>query len=95
MGHETPHWEGLGKIPPQGGPQADREEASEKKGRSMGLPLAEGRDGGGGIVGDRDLHLPPTEHSCTFYCNQAHYGPVSSGGAEAGVKGGQSVVGVG
>ena len=25
VGHDTAHWEDFGRIPPQGGPQADRE----------------------------------------------------------------------
>ena len=32
------------------------------------------------------------EHSRTVYCDQAHYGPVSGGGAEAEVKDVQTVV---
>ena len=36
--------------------------------------------------------LLPLEHSCTVHCNQAHYVPVSGGGADSGVKGGQAVV---
>ena len=59
----------------------------------MGLSPAGGRDGEGGIEGGGDLRLPSPEHSRTVYCDQAHYGPVSGGGAEAGAKGGQAVVG--
>ena len=61
----------------------------------MGVSLSRGCNGGGGITRSGDLRLPPTEHSCTVHCNQAHYGPVSCGRAEAGVKGGQVVVGAG
>ena len=61
----------------------------------MGLSPAGGRGGGGGTAGGGDLRLPPPEHSRTVYYDQAHYGPVSGGGAEAGVKGGQAVVGAG
>ena len=42
-----------------------------------------------GITGVGDLRLPPPEHSHT------HYGPVSSNGAEAGIKGGQELMGAG
>ena len=45
----------------------------------MGLSPAGGRDGWCRIVGGVYLRLPPPEHSCTVYCGQAHYGPVSSG----------------
>ena len=61
----------------------------------MGVSSSIGRDGGGGINGGWYLHLPPPEHSRTVYCDQAHYGPVSGVRAEAGVKGGQAVVGEG
>ena len=59
----------------------------------MGVSLYRGFVGGGGIKRGGDLRLPPTEHSCTVHCNQAHDGPVSGDRAEAGVKGGQVVVG--
>ena len=61
----------------------------------MGVSLSGGRGGRGGIIGGGDLRLPPTEHSCTVHYNQAHYVPVFGGSAEAGVKGGQVVVGAG
>ena len=61
----------------------------------MGVSLSFRCDDGGVITGGVDLHLPMTEHSCTVHCNQAYYGPVSCGRAEAGVKGGQVVVGAG
>ena len=35
--------------------------------------------------------LPP-EHSCTIYCYNARYEPVSGGSAEPGGKGGEAVV---
>ena len=95
VGHDTPHWEGLGRIPPQGGPQADGEETSERTGRSMGLPPAGGSDDRGGTTVGGDVRLLPLEHSHTVYCDQAHYGPVSVGGAGAGFKGDQVVVGGG
>ena len=49
-------------------------------------------DGGSEVAGGRYLRLPPPEHSCTVHCDQAHYGPVSSGGAETGATGLQEVV---
>ena len=36
---------------------------------------------------------PTARKSRTFYCKQAHYGPVFGGGAEDNVKRGQAVVG--
>ena len=67
MGDDTPHWEGLGRIPLKGGPQTDREETLARKGWRMGLPPSGGCDFGGGIAGGGDLHLPPPEHSHTVY----------------------------
>ena len=61
----------------------------------MGILLPGGRDGGGDTEGVGYLCIPPPEHSCTVYCDQSHYEPVYGGGSEAGVKGGQAVVGAG
>ena len=61
----------------------------------MGVSPSGGYDGGEGITGGGDLRLTPPEHSCTVYCDQDHYGPVSGGREEAGVKSGQLVVGSG
>ena len=84
------HWEGFGRIPPQGGPQADEESTLERTGRSKGLSHTVGRYGGGGIAGGGELRLPPPEHICTVYCDYDHYGTVSGGGAESGVMVGQA-----
>ena len=48
----------------------------------------EGCYGGGVIAEGGDLHILPPEQSRTVYYDQAHYGPVSGDGAEAGFKGG-------
>ena len=95
MGDDTPHWEGLGRILPQGGPQADGEATSEREVWCMGLPPSGGRDGGGGIVGGGYPCLPPSEKSCTIYYDQAYYGYVSSGKDKDIVKGDQEVAGAG
>ena len=58
----------------------------------MVLSPAGGSDSIGSIEGGEDLHFPPPEQSPTVYCNQTHCEPVSSGSAEAGVKGVQAVV---
>ena len=59
MGHDTPHWEDFGRIPPQGGPQADVETTPERMGQFMGLSLAGGCNGVGNITGSVDLLIPP------------------------------------
>ena len=95
VGYEPTHRESVGRIPPQGGPQDDRETTSEREEWNVNITPAGGRNGRGRDVGDGDLHLPPPEHSCTVYCDQAHYGPVSSGRADTGDMGLQRVVGSG
>ena len=95
VGRDLLHWGGVGRIPPQGGPQYNMEATLEREVRRMGIPPAGGRDGGGRTTGGGDLRLLPPEYSCTVYCKQAHYGPFSSGGAEYGDKGYQAVVGTG
>ena len=67
MGHNIPHWEAEGKIPPQRGPQADGEKKLAMQGRCMGTPPTGGSDGGGGDAGGGDLSIPPPEQSHTFY----------------------------
>ena len=79
MGTDAAHEEGVGRIPPQYVPQADRAEIVDGTGQRLGLPLNGGCYGGGMLAGDGDLYLPFTEHSRAVYCNQANYGPVSGG----------------
>ena len=92
VGYDTAHREGFGKIPQQGGPQDDGETTSERTGKWMGVSLAGGNNSGGGIIGIGDLKLLPPEHSHLVHGDQAHYGHVSGGGAEAGIKVGQAMV---
>ena len=48
MGDDTTHWEGLGKIPPQVGMQADRTKTSDRAVQWMSVdPLAEAIVGAG------------------------------------------------
>ena len=67
VGHDTPHWEGFGRIPPQGGPQAHEEETSEKTGWSMSLTPAGVHDGVGDTTVGGDLCLPSPGHTCKDY----------------------------
>ena len=95
MGDDPLHWEGVGKIPTQGVLQSDREITLDRGRQRVGILPAGGSDGGGrtSVVGDLRLLTP--EHSHTVYCDQAHYVPVSGGGAETGTKGVHAVVGTG
>ena len=73
VGYDTTHWEGFGKIIPQGGPKAEREATSERTGRSMVLsPSGVCDDGDGTAVGGY-LLLPLPEHAPPVYCNQNNY----------------------
>ena len=49
--NDTKHWEGFGKISPQGGPQADGEATLERTGQNMGLYLSGGSNDRGIILG--------------------------------------------
>ena len=86
VGNYMAHWEGFGRIPPQCGPQSDGEATLERAGRCMGLPPSGGCDDGGGMTGGGYLCLSPPEHIKKVHYDQAHYGPVSSGGAHAGSR---------
>ena len=59
----------------------------------MGLSPAGGCNGGGRITRGGDLGILSLERSHTFYCDHAHYGPLSGGVEGGGIKGGQEVVG--
>ena len=60
MSPDATHEEGIGRIPPQVGPQADRGATAKRTGRRMVLPPAGGCDGGGGIAGK--IGLPPSKY---------------------------------
>ena len=95
QGSDTAHEEGVGRIPPQGGPQADGSETMEGTVQRLGLPPSGGCHGGDRFAGCGDLRLPPQEHFRAVYCDWAYYGPVSGGEAEARAKGGNAVLGTG
>ena len=59
VGHYPTHWEDFGRIPPQGGPQADGEATSTRKGQCMGIPPSGGNSGGCKTEGGGDLRLSP------------------------------------
>ena len=69
MGPDAAHEEGVGRILPQGGPQADGAATVEGARRRLGLPPAGGGYGGGGFAGGVDLRLLLTEHSRAIYCD--------------------------
>ena len=56
IGDDITHWEGGGKISPQGALQADKMATLE--GGGGGVSPAGGRDGGGGVTGVVNLRLP-------------------------------------
>ena len=58
MGPGAANEEGVGRIPPQGGPQADGVTTAEGKGLRLGLLPAGRFDGGGGFAGGGYLRLP-------------------------------------
>ena len=72
VGHDTAHWEILGRIPPQSGLQAYGEATLERIVRIMDLSPSGGSDGGSGIIGGRYLCIQLPEHILTVYCEQDH-----------------------
>ena len=91
MVHDPLHWEGVGWIPPHWERQTEKESTLAGKVICLDLPPSGGRNAGGGNAGGGDLRLPTKEHSCTVYCDEAHYGPVSGGRSDNGFKGDQGV----
>ena len=61
----------------------------------MGLPRTGRGDGGGGHTVCGYIYFPPPEHICTIYYDKAHYGTVSGGGLDPGIKGVKAVVAAG
>ena len=80
------HWEDLGWLPPQAGPQTDRMATTEGTVWYVVVPPTGRCYGEGRPAGGVDLRIPPPEHSFTENCNQVHYGPVSGGGETPGDK---------
>ena len=92
MGPDAANEEGVGWIPPQGGPQADGAATTEETGQRLGLPQAEGCNERGRFTGGGYLYLPKQEHSCAVNFNKTYNGPLSSREAEDGSKGGNTIV---
>ena len=92
MGPETAYAEGVWRIPPYGGLQADGTETAEGTGQRLGLTPYEVCDDRGEFSGGGELRLPLPEHRGAIYCEYAHYGTVSGGEAEARAKSENAVV---
>ena len=58
MGPDAAYEEGIGRIPPQGGPQADGTAAVEGAVQRLGLTPYGGCNGRGEVAGVGDLRLP-------------------------------------
>ena len=80
-GNVPTHWDGSGRLPPQGGPHVEGSESKEEGEWDVFLPPTVGGNVVGGSVGGGDLRCLLSEHSCTLYYNYAHYVPISSGGS--------------
>ena len=92
MGHDTEHWEGVGRVSPQGGQQAYRGATLAREGGHVEIPPNVVRDDGSGTSGGGNLRLLLLERSRTVYCNQPHYEPVYGGGADTRAMGLQEVM---
>ena len=69
MGPDAAHEYDVGRIPPQGGLQADGAATTEGAGLRLDLPPTGGCDVGGVFAGGGDLRLLPPEHSSAIYCD--------------------------
>ena len=69
MSTDATYQEGVGKIAPQGSPQADGMATAEGSVRRLVLYTSGGCDGVSGVTGDGDLRLRPPENSSAIYCN--------------------------
>ena len=67
VGDDAAHQEGVGQIPPHGGPQDDREVTLEREGRSVDVPPSGGRNEGSGTAGGVELCLLLLEHGYTVH----------------------------
>ena len=69
MSTDAAYEEGVGQIPPQGGQRFDGMATTEGSVRRLVLPTSGGCYGRIGVVGDRELHIWPPEHSSAIHCN--------------------------
>ena len=69
MSTDATYQEGVGKIAPQGGPQADGMATTEGLVLRLVITTSGGCDGVIGVEGDGDLRLRLPEHSSAIYCN--------------------------
>ena len=81
VGADPPHGTGPGKFSTQGRALDNWKIAKETEGGGMGIPTTGGIDGGGGIWGDRGLHLKESENVRAIHCDEANYGPLREDGA--------------
>ena len=93
VSHGPTHREDAGGGPPSGGTETGGVDAASEPGRDVDIPFPGGGDVRGGRAGCGDLCRPPSEYRCAIYCDKAHYGPVSGGGAAPGSSGIEAVVG--
>ena len=69
MSTDAAYEEGVGQIPPQGGPQAEGMATAEGSVWKLVLPNSGGCTGGSRVAGDGYLRLRPPEHSSAIYCD--------------------------
>ena len=80
VGQVPAHWDYLGSIPPQGGPQTDGAETTDGNGWEVGVPPYGRGDGGSRPTGGRVLRIPPPDQSHTVHRYHIHYEYLTGGG---------------
>ena len=81
-----------GGFPRPGGEATDGAASTVEVGRKLGVNLGGGRERGGGVWADGNLHSEKSEYSCAVYFDGTNYGPVQGSEEEAGGTGGDVVV---
>ena len=95
VGHVPVDWEDAGSFSPSGDMAADRSDETPEWGQDKDVPYPGGGNGGGIHAGGGYIRHPLTECCHTNYCDKAHYGPVSGGGAAPRGTSFEAVMGTG
>ena len=91
MSPDAAYEEGVGRILPQGGPQADFTANAEGLVWRLVLPTSRGCNVRSGLAVGGYLRIRPPEYSIAIYFDQNYYGPVSGVKAEPRAKGDNAV----
>ena len=92
MGGYPPHGTGPGEFQILGGSATERADSMAEDGRKVGVHPGGGCKSRGRVLADGNLHSVKAEYGRAVYLDVINYGPMQSGGEEAGGTGGDVVV---